>query len=122
MFQSTTLLLDGTASPRGNCQMTPAPWFAGRAIPRKKFAGTVGPVAHARADCTFEGRSFTPLSFRNVTGLVGVTPIAAGLPRPMVVSVAAFREKPISRSLNSLVPARISHAAFAVVTFVVSTR
>jgi hypothetical protein len=59
-------------------------------------------------------------SVSTATGVVGVTPIAAGLPKPRVVAVAALSVKPNSMSLYPvLADAMISRASVADVTPVV---
>jgi hypothetical protein len=74
------------------------PIVAGKLILLKKSTGIVGGVAHAKADCTTPvAKTSFGSSGKKSTGVVGVMPISAGLPIPIVVAVAAARKSPISR-------------------------
>src|SRR3989304_7787622 len=117
MFHVTMLLETAMMSPRGNVRMTPAPIVAGRFRRRKKFNGTVGPVPHAKAVCKVPAGSATS-SARTVIGVVGVTPIACGRPRPMTEAVAAAINHPRSlRAPRSVAAVLNSKLAFAIVMF-----
>jgi hypothetical protein len=119
MFQTTSDEDTGIRSPLGKVQITPVPIVAGNEILRKKYSGTVGGVPQASAVWTVPAGS-PGSSAITVTGVVGVPPIACGLPRPKVEAVAAARKMPISMILGlSVEVVRISKVGFALVTLVV---
>jgi hypothetical protein len=104
-------------SPWGKVNTIPEPIVAGKLQRRLKFVGTVGPVAQATAAVVTAVWSFGS-SRRKVTGEVGVTPIAAGVPIPITVAAAVTRDIP--SSCTATFPdavVRISQQAAAVVTF-----
>lgn len=119
IFQITIELETGITSPLGKVHIIPAPIVAGKVTLLKKFVGAVGAVPQAIAVVTVPTGS--PVSScKTVIGLVGVTPIAAGLPNPKVLAVAFTIEIPISKIFGLSVEAvLISKAAVPAVPLVV---
>ena len=119
IFHTTIEPAAGIYKPLGKVNIIPVPMAAARETRLKKLTGTVGGVAQAKAVVISPAGS--PLSSANiVTGVVGVRPMAAGLPIPNSDAVAAAMKIPISIILGlAAAPAIISMQGLAIVTFVV---
>src|ERR1035437_2166569 len=98
-LNSTSDSAFNTAKPRGKVQHRPAPITAGSVARRARTVGAVGEVPHASADVEPGVDVLPPSSNTSAAGVVGVTPMAAGLPRLYDPAVAAVRAMPISISL-----------------------
>src|SRR3990167_4199717 len=114
MFHSTRPNAGTTINglSRGHVHVTCSPIEAAKDTRRRKFAGMVGGVPQATAPVV------TPVgspasSGSTVSGVVGVTPIAAGRPRPITVAAAVTVEISISRIRHGVVAWAITsrHAA-----------
>src|SRR6516164_7120744 len=112
MFQTTRLLPGGTTMPSG-IEMFAAAAVAAATVTRyRNWAGTVGPVPHARATVPVGDGSRASCDW-SVTGVVGVIPIASGNPIPNVPPAGPPIEISISVTRSSEVAAAINSAAAA---------
>lgn len=111
-----------TLIPRGKVKIVPAPTVPGREMRLRKFVGAVGPVPHASAVVVLPVVVLPASSASTVTGDVGVTPLAAGVPIPKTDVVGPFSVNPSSSNVNPMPEApMISSAAVPAVVDVVLT-
>lgn len=118
MFQSTILPPAGTTRPRGKYQRIGIDNAA--VARRRKIGGTVGAVV-AQLNAAFMTLGAALGSSIWNSTLTGPTPMAAGLPSPIVPVPAGVMKNPISRT-NAFFPpegARSSQQALAMLMFVV---